>query len=90
MQYNDRYDGHNGYDSYYESQWSNAAAEAEQEAEYQYYLDGLLKDGKTALFAAHIALDWMQSKEFSESGLTAVEFLVEKIESFRNQSAGKF
>ena len=80
MQYNDSYDG------YYEAQAYAAAAEAEaqQEQEYQDYLDKLLEKGETDLFAAYVALDWLHSKEFTDSGLSAVEFFTNKI---RNLSA---
>ena len=69
-----------GYDGYYEAQCHAAAAEAEaqQEQDYQDYLDKLLKEGKTALFASYIALDWLRSKEFSDSCLTAIQFIEEQ------------
>ena len=82
MQYND------GYDGYYEAQGYAAAAEAEaqQEQEYQDYLGKLLEKGETALFAAYVALDWLHSKEFSESGLSAVEFFTKKKDEFQNKT----
>ena len=81
MKYND------GYDGYYEAQGYAAAAEAEaeQEQEYQNYLDKLLEKGETALFAAYVALDWLNSKEFADSGLSAVEFITKQKEKFQNR-----
>ena len=81
MKYND------GYDGYYEAQGYAAAAEAEaeQEQEYQNYLDKLLEKGETALFAAYVALDWLHSKEFADSGLSAVEFITKQKEKFQNR-----
>lgn len=81
MKYND------GYDGYYEAQGYAAAAEAEaeQEQEYQNYLDKLLEKGETALFAAYVALDWLHSKEFANSGLSAVEFITKQKEKFQNR-----
>ena len=81
MQYND------GYDGYYEAQGYAAAAEAEaqQEQEYQNYLGKLLEKGETALFAAYLALDWLHSKEFVESGLSAVEFITKQKEKFQSR-----
>jgi hypothetical protein len=73
-----------GYDGYYEAEGYAGMAESEamQEQEYQDYLGGLLEKGETALFAVHIALDWLNSKEFNESGLTPIEYL--------NKLRGKF
>ena len=76
MQYNDGYDGY--YE--YEAAASAAEAEAQQEYEYQEYLGKLLENGETALFAAYVALDWLHSKEFDESGLSAIEFITKKKE----------
>jgi hypothetical protein len=80
MQYNDSYDG------YYEAQAHAAAAEAEaqQEQEYQDYLGKLLEKGETALFATYVALDWLHSKEFAESGLSAIEFITKKKDKLQN------
>ncbi len=82
MQYND------GYDGYYEAEGyaASAEAEAQQEQEYQDYLGKLLESGETALFAAYVALDWLHSKEFSESGLSAVEFITKQKEKLTNQN----
>lgn len=76
------------YDGYYEAEAYAAAAEAEaqQEHEYQDYLEKLLEKGETALFAAHIALDWLHSKEFIESGLSAIEFITKKKDIFQNKN----
>lgn len=81
MQYND------GYDGYYEAQGYAAAAEAEaqQEQEYQDYLGKLLEKGETALFTAYVALDWLHSKEFADSGLSAVEFITKQKEKFQSR-----
>jgi hypothetical protein len=81
MQYND------GYDGYYEAQGyaSAAEAEAQQEQEYQDYLGKLLEKGETALFVAYIALDWLQSKEFADSDLSAVEFITKQKEKFQSR-----
>jgi len=57
--------------------------EAQQEQEYQDYLGKLLEKGETALFSAYVALDWLHSKEFSESGLSAVEFITKQKEKFQ-------
>ena len=80
MQYND------GYDGYYEAQSYAAAAEAEaqQEQEYQDYLGKLLDKGETALFAAYVALDWLHSKEFADSGLSAVDFITKQKDKFQS------
>jgi hypothetical protein len=80
MQHND------GYDAYYEAEGHAAAAEAQarEEQEYQDYLGKLLEKGETALFAAHVSIDWLQSKEFTESGLSAVEFIKKKKEKFQS------
>ena len=76
------------YDGYYEAEGYAAAAEAEaqQELEYQDYLGKLLEKGETALFAANVALDWLHSKEFAESGLSAIEFIAKKKEKFQNKT----
>lgn len=81
MQYND------GYDGYYEAQGYAAAAEAEaqQEQEYQDYLGKLLDKGENALFAAYVALDWLKSKEFADSGLSAVEFITKQKDKFQSK-----
>jgi hypothetical protein len=78
MQYND------GYDGYYEAQGYAAAAEAEaqEQLEYQDYLGKLLEKGETALFAAYVALDWLRSKEFAESGLSPIQYIEKKRDSF--------
>ena len=81
--YNDYYDG------YYEAEGYAAAAEAEQEIAYQNYLGELLEKGETALFAANVALDWLHSKEFAESGLSAIEFITKKKEKFQNKTNRK-
>lgn len=76
-----------GYDGYYEAQGYAAAAEAEaqQEAEYQDYLGKLLEKGETALFAAHVAEDWLMSKEFAESNLTPLEYISKLRENFQSK-----
>jgi hypothetical protein len=86
MQYNDSYDG------YYEAQAHAAAAEAEaqQEQEYQDYLGKLLEKGETTLFAAYVALDWLYSKEFAESGLSAIEFITKKKDMLQNSFNKKY
>lgn len=57
----------------------NAAAQAEceyeQEMAYQEHLENLINDKKHDVFAAYVALDWLHSKEFADSGLTAIEFI---------------
>jgi hypothetical protein len=80
MQYND------GYDAYYEAQGAAAEAEAQHEQEYQDYLGSLLEKGESALFASYVALDWLHSKEFSDSGLSAVEFIEKKKETLLKKS----
>lgn len=79
--YNDDYDG------YYEAQSYAAVAEAEaqQEQEYQDYLGKLLDKGENALFAAYVAIDWLTSKEFVDSGLSAIEFLQKQKEKFESR-----
>ena len=76
-----------GYDGYYEAEAYAAAAEAEaqQEQEYQDYLCKLLEKGETALFAAYVALYWLHSKEFADSGLSAVEFITKQKEKFQSR-----
>lgn len=75
-----------GYDGYYESEWHSSieAQQAQEYQEYQDYLFKLLEQGKTALFAAYVALDWLHSREFSESGLSAVEFIKSKKIKFQD------
>jgi len=68
------------YDAYYEAeQMAYAAqAEAEREADFDAFLTQLLQEGKTALFAAYVAIDWLKSKEFTNSGLSPIAFLEAK------------
>jgi len=74
------------YDGYYEAECHAAAAEAEalQELKYQEYLENLLRAGEGGLYAAHVALDWLHSREFAESGLSAIEFITKKKEKLEN------
>lgn len=71
--------------AYYEAEQASYAAEAEAQQEYQDYLGKLLQKGETALFAAYVALDWLHSKEFVESGLSAVEFITKQKEKFQSR-----
>jgi hypothetical protein len=63
----------------------SAQAEAEAEAyyeqgmAYQEHLENLIEAKKFDIFAAYVALDWLHSKEFSDSGLTAIEFIQGKL-----------
>jgi hypothetical protein len=63
----------------------NAQAEAEayyeQEMAYQEYLESLIEAKKFDIFAAYVALDWLESKEFADSGLTAIEFIQNKLKT---------
>ncbi len=63
----------------------NAQAEAEayyeQEMAYQEYLESLIEAKKFDIFAAYVALDWLHSKEFADSGLTAIEFIQNKLKT---------
>lgn len=81
MRYND------GYDAYYEAENNARLAETEarEQQEYNDYLITLLEKGETALFAAFVALDWLRSKEFIDSGLSAVEFIEKKKEMFQKR-----
>jgi len=72
-------------DAYYEAQGQAAADEAQHELEYQSYLESLLNSGQTALFAAHVALDWLNSKEFADSGMDAKHFIEYKKGKFEKQ-----
>lgn len=76
-----------GYDGYYEAEANAAAAEAEaqQEEDYQNYLKKLLEHNENALFAAHVAEDWLMSKEFAESNLTALEYIKKLREKFQSR-----
>lgn len=69
---------------YYEAELSNAMAEAEaiEHEAYQQYLGNLLANGETALFAAYVALDWLTSREFAESGLSEIEFIQKQKQKF--------
>ena len=80
MNYND------GYDAYYEDQANAAEAEAQHEQDYQDHLDKLLENGEAALFAAYVALDWLHSKEFSDSGLSALDFITKQKEKLKIKS----
>lgn len=73
--------------AYYEAEQASYAAEAEaqQEAEYENYLNKLLERGENALFAAHVAEDWLMSKEFAESNLTALEYIRKLREKFQSK-----
>lgn len=44
---------------------------------------------KFALFAAYVAINWLESKEFSDSGLSPIEFLVLKKRKFIHQIKSK-
>ncbi len=80
--------GHNdNYDGCYEAECDAARAEAEaqQQQEYNDYLGMLLQKGETALFAAEVALDWLRSKEFADSGLSAVQFIAKQKEKFQSR-----
>jgi len=76
-----------GYDGYYEAQGyaAQAEAEAQQEEEYQNYLKKLLEHNENALFAAHIAEDWLMSKEFAESNLKPLEYIRKLRENFQSK-----
>ena len=76
MQYNDGYDGSQGY---------VAETEAQQEHEWQAFLRKLIENGENDLFAAYVAIDWLHSKEFVDSGLSAVEFITKQKNKFQSK-----
>ena len=69
-------------DPEYEHYCNAEAAEAEQEIMYQEYLSDLIASGNTALFAANVVLDWLHSKEYKDSGLSAIAFIEKNKEYF--------
>jgi len=60
----------------YESGYA-AQAEAEYQAEMEYYayLDKLIEDEQYQLYAVEIALDMLNSKEFTNSGMSPKDWL---------------
>ena len=73
------------YDAYYEAECNAAASEAEavENQHYEYYLNCLIENKHFALFAAHIASDWLKSNEFLNSDMNALDFIKNKIEVLR-------
>ena len=53
---------------------------AEQEQQYNEYLDGLIESKQYKVFGVEICLDFLNSKEFDISGLTPQQFLSHKKE----------
>lgn len=63
---------------YEQSLGAQAMAEYEQEMAYYAYLDSLIAGKQYQLHAIQVTLDMLNSLEFRNSGLSAVEFLINK------------
>lgn len=69
---------------YHAAMAAQAEAEAQEMQAYEDYLTELLEAKRYPLFAAHVAEDWLTSREFVNSGKSALEFIREMKDRFSN------